>query len=957
MNNAFLLSIRTVARPVARPVALAIALAFSGAALAQLAPGTLPTGANVVSGTVGITNPAADLMRITNTPGAIVNWQSFSIGSAARVTIDQANSASAILNRVTGVDPSQIMGRLDSNGRVFLINPNGVLFGAGSVVDVQSLIASTRNISDINFLNGNYLFEGSSTAPITVANGALITTANRGSNGQVWLFASQVKLEQGSQINAPDGQVVLAAGSQLQVGTSELGNMTFSVSTGSENTIDSYGTIAAQRGAVGMFADSIVQGGQLATSEAVLMAARDITVKDDGTVNADGEAGQAGGRVLLNAGNRLQIDARASVSADGSAEGGNGGRIDLVAYEVQVSPVASGMGNVHASGRASGAQNGEVRVMPRATPLQAQPATGQFIVSLSATKDMYPDVTYLADGSFVVTWMGLDLPTNVLWDVQYATVYAQRFTASGQPIGGRIQLGSVTGNQSFPSITAGRDGGFIAAWADGRTGRREVWGRRFDASGLPVGGDLKLSSDLGDQDNVKLSTLSDGRFLVTWSSRSSLSPLAIDVRGQLLDQNGAPAGTTFTINATGTADRGYQYRPEIAPLADGGFLVTYHASAPNAYNADAYGRRFDRSGQPVGLEFVIASTAKDDWRIATRGLTDGGFVVVWDTVDSSGANRIYLRRYDANGILVQTDTPVGAAPGGTGQSHAQVASMADGGYVVAWMSYQNGAGNSNADVYEQRFAANGTPVSAPRLVAGGVSAQWEPRVASTADNGYALTWYSNENGGLDIMAQRFATPAQEASVAGGVSGELSNRGYATAAGNINGQYMPPPVVMVPPPVEPTPMPTPMPTPRPTSDLDMDMVTPPPFESAPVLTPLRVNTESVHNEVRRVTPTGLSDFTLPGSSPVFTNSSVDVKPGDMSMSGGLGGGITATPGNIPGTDISAGASSVVPANAAPAATAMNAPAGTNATTGNAPADTAAQQQENGNSPSNERRRDK
>lgn len=846
-----------------RPIALAIALAFSGSAFAQIAANTLPTGANVVSGTVGITNPAADVMRITNTPGAIVNWQTFSIGSAARVSIEQSGPNSAILNRVTGVDPSQIMGRLDSNGRVFLINPNGVLFGAGSVVDVQSLIASTRDISNTNFLDGNYLFEGGGTAPITVANGAQITTAN-GPNGQVWLFASQVKLEQGSQITAPDGQVVLAAGSQMQVGANSLGNMTFTVATGSANTIDSYGTIAAHRGAVGMFADSIVQGGQLATSEALLMAARDITVKDGGTVNADGEAGQGGGSVVLNAGNRLQIDARASVSADGSAEGGNGGRIDLIAYDLQVSPVASGMGNVHASGRAPGAQNGEVRVMPRAMPVAAQPANGEFVVSLSSGKDMYPEVTHLADGSFVVTWMSMDLPPNVIWDVKYSTAYAQRFSASGQPIGGRIQLGSLTGNQSFPSITAGRNGGFLAAWSDGRTGRREVWGRRFDANGMPVGGDLKLSSDLGDQDNVKVSTLADGRFLTTWSSRSSLSPLAIDVRGQLLDENGVPVGAAFTINATGTADVGYQYRPEIAPMADGGFVVTYHASIPNAYNANAYGRRFDRNGTPVGPEFVIAASPVNDWRAATRGLVDGGFIVVWDTVDSAGANRLYYRRYDANGTLVQSDTPVGEAPGGTGQSFAQVASMADGGFVITWMSYQNGTSNSNADVYAQRFAANGMPVEAPRLIAGGLAAQNEPRIAATADGGYTVSWYSNQNGGLDIMAQRFATPAQQAVVAERVSGELTNRGYATAAGVVNGTYSPPaPVEPTPTPVEPTPTPI-EPTPTPVEP------TPVPTEPAPIEptpTPTKEKTESAHNEVRKVI-NGNKESPLPGSSDVF-----------------------------------------------------------------------------------------
>jgi hypothetical protein len=73
----------------------------------------------------------------------------------------------------------------------------------------------------------------------------------------------------------------------------------------------------------------------------------------------------------------------------------------------------------------------------------------------------------------------------------------------------------------------------------------------------------------------------------------------VDLRGQLLDANGSATGAAFTINATGTLDKGSQYRPEIAPLADGGFVVTYHAIVPGTYisQADAFGRRYDRNGE------------------------------------------------------------------------------------------------------------------------------------------------------------------------------------------------------------------------------------------------------------------------------------------------------------------------------------------------------------------------
>lgn len=830
-------------RLILRPLVLATAFAFSGYAPAQIAADALPSGGSIVNGTVAIAHPAAAMMRITSSPGAIMNWHSFSIGSAASVHIDQAGAASAMLNRVTGADPSLILGRLESNGRVFLINPNGLLFGAGSVVDVHGLVASTRDIANADFLNGNYLFEGVGDGNIVLMQGARITTA-RHADGQVWLFANQLRLDAGSLIETPDGQAVLAAGTRLEAGSSTLGNMRFQITAGSAASIESHGTLAAARGAVGMFADSITHGGALSVTgsgEVLMMAARDLTVLDGATVRADGVAGGSGGHITLDAGNRLRIAATASVSADGGQLGGDGGRIALAAHDLQVSPVASGMGNVRAAAGAAGARSGEVRVMLRGSPADVQAAGPEIAVTLAGGSDMYPDLTYLADGSFVVTWMSMTAPPNVIWDVNYATVYAQRYSAAGLPLGAPIQLGTTSGKQSFPAIAPARNGGFLAAWADGRSGRQEVWGRLFDMNGLPIGADLRLSQDPGDQSNVKLATLSDGRYLLSWSSRASLSPLAIDVRGQLLDAAGAPLGAAFTLNLTGSADKGYQYRPDIATLADGGFVVTWHALAPNGTQADAYGRRFDRNGVPVGPEFTIAASAGDDWRVAAEGLLDGGFVVVWDSRDSAGNTRLFYHRYDAAGTMQQSTVPVGAAPGGTGQSFAQVAALADGGFAIAWMSYQNGSGTSNADVYAQRFSAEGVPVAGPALIASGPASQWEPRIAASADGGYVLSWYSNQTGGLDVIAQRFAAAPQAATLSDGIGGELSRRAYYTVPGMPNGTASPPLLL------------TPS-APNTSTRTESEKLK-------------EAKTESAHNALRILT-SGSGRDTTPGASPIF-----------------------------------------------------------------------------------------
>src|SRR4029077_21200439 len=116
-------------------LAAAVAACFA----AELAYGN-PVGPVVVNGQAAFASQGK-VLSVTNTPGAIINWQQFSIGASEATRFIQQSAASSVLNRVVGVDPSILLGTLQSNGRVFLINPNGILFGAGSRLDVAGLVA------------------------------------------------------------------------------------------------------------------------------------------------------------------------------------------------------------------------------------------------------------------------------------------------------------------------------------------------------------------------------------------------------------------------------------------------------------------------------------------------------------------------------------------------------------------------------------------------------------------------------------------------------------------------------------------------------------------------------------------------------------------------------------------------------------------------------------------------
>ena len=120
----------------------------------------LPTGGQVVSGAASISSNGSAMTVNQSTDKMIANWQSFSIGAGNSVTFNQPSASSVALNRVVGQDASQILGNLNANGQVFLLNPNGVAIGASGSVQTGGFIASTLDISNENFLSGNYQFTG-----------------------------------------------------------------------------------------------------------------------------------------------------------------------------------------------------------------------------------------------------------------------------------------------------------------------------------------------------------------------------------------------------------------------------------------------------------------------------------------------------------------------------------------------------------------------------------------------------------------------------------------------------------------------------------------------------------------------------------------------------------------------------------------------------------------------------
>ncbi|MPS35171.1 MAG: filamentous hemagglutinin N-terminal domain-containing protein [Stenotrophomonas sp.] len=198
---------RLPAGPRLTPLALGLLVSISSQGLMAQ---SLPTGGNIVSGSGQIGAPGGNQLVINQASDKLaINWQSFNIGAGQKVTFNQPGANAIALNRVLGVDGSLIMGQLDANGRVFLVNPNGVLFGASAQVNVGGLVASTLGISDADFAAGNYRFKGDGRNAAVINHGSLNTRAG----GAIALLGGRVSNH--GVIVANQGSVALAAGDAM----------------------------------------------------------------------------------------------------------------------------------------------------------------------------------------------------------------------------------------------------------------------------------------------------------------------------------------------------------------------------------------------------------------------------------------------------------------------------------------------------------------------------------------------------------------------------------------------------------------------------------------------------------------------------------------------------------------------------------------------------------------------
>ncbi|WP_419905425.1 VCBS domain-containing protein [Kiloniella sp.] len=356
-----------------------------------------------------------------------------------------------------------------------------------------------------------------------------------------------------------------------------------------------------------------------------------------------------------------------------------------------------------------------------------------------------PSVTGLSDGGWVVTW------SSSGQDGSGSGVFGQGYNANGTKQGDEFQINSYTsGTQSIPSVAALTDGGWVVTWQSyGQDGSKYgVFGQAYNADSTKKDNEFQVNTYFSrSQNEASVTGLADGGWIVTWhSSRQDGS--GYGVYGQAFNADGIPQGNEFQVNS---ATKYFQWKPSVTGLSDGGWIVTWESSG------EIYGQAYNLDGTAQGSEFHINSyTDKSQSGSSVTGLTDGGWVVTWHSYgqDQSGFG-IVAKVYNSDGTERGEEFLVNSHIDGW-QTSSSVTALADGGWVVTWVS--DGQDGSSYGVFGQAYNADGSRQGGEFQVNSYTTGlQFQPSVTALADGGWVITWtsYGQDGSGYGIYSKTY----------------------------------------------------------------------------------------------------------------------------------------------------------------------------------------------------------
>ena len=441
----------TIARTGAFMLGLFLGISFE-VALAD------PSGGRVIRGEGSIGQSGATTTISQQTQRLLLEWQSFNVAANENVIFDQPGATAVALNRILDQNASEILGAIDANGRVFLLNPNGIIFGETATVNVGALVASSLDIDYDDFMAGNYNFQ-------TLADGTPGVVVNRGllqaaTGGSVTLMGGAVSNE--GLILAELGQVTLAAGGSASLDFDGDGLLFFEVDG---DVLASTGVLDS---AVSNTGEIEAQGGEVLLTARVARDVLSNVVNNEGIIRAQ-RIDNTGGviRLVGSGGNTLSNGVVDASAGDTQSTGGHiqilGDRVGLVGNAVVDASGAAGGGEIKIGG---GFQGNDPTVRNASRTLVGQDA------SIAA------DAGTTGDGGEVIVWADD-------WTLFYGDI-----SARGGSDGGAGGFAEISGKRSLTFAgTANLGGGTLLLDPDSIT---------IQAADPDINGDTTTGDDLAN---------------------------------------------------------------------------------------------------------------------------------------------------------------------------------------------------------------------------------------------------------------------------------------------------------------------------------------------------------------------------------------------------------------------------------------------------------------------------
>jgi hypothetical protein len=408
-----------------------------------------------------------------------------------------------------------------------------------------------------------------------------------------------------------------------------------------------------------------------------------------------------------------------------------------------------------------------------AAPVSAQPlqiVVPEFLVNTNRAGFQGSAVTTtLVSSDWVVAWLGI--PGDSI------NVYAQRYAVNGSPLSSEVRVNTniIGGHIPNLAIISLMSGDWLVFW-DTPDISNTIYGQRYAVNGSALGAEflavnLNISGSLDI--NPAASSLMSGGWVIVWDG---VTHAALTLFGQIFAVNGTAIGPVFQVNTDSTSLS--DSNPRVVSLLSGGWVVVWQGlNSDDEY--DIYARIYAANNSAIGPQFLVnTNTTLDQSSPASASLTSGEWIVVWQG-NQAGNYNIYAQRFALNGSFIGPEFRVDDSTQESNHISPDVISINTGEWVVVWESNQAGSN----DIYARRYALNGSTLNSEFQVdADALSDHSNPVAVGLNSGDWAVVFEGGPSGTADVYGAIFSSsPIQQVTTT--IDGSTAATAPAKLGGN------------------------------------------------------------------------------------------------------------------------------------------------------------------------------